>query len=241
MNHSISQSSHQQQTILVVDDEPAIREYICENLEVRGYNTLAAGSGLEALAHFKQNPVDLVLLDIMMPHMDGFETCRRIRQVSNVPIIMLTALEEEQDKVQALDLGADDFISKPFGMGELLARFRAIFRRATPPQGSQPPTTDVLSYDQLKLNLDSGVVSMGGEAIKLTKREYQLLAFMMKNMGKTLTHEEILIGVWGEESLTKPDYLRVYMGRLRNRIEPDPSQPRYLISEYGTGYRLGGY
>ncbi|MEM8859994.1 MAG: response regulator transcription factor [Chloroflexota bacterium] len=227
------------QTILVVDDEPAIREYICENLEVRGYGTLAAGSGLEALALFQRNIVNLVLLDIMMPHMDGFETCKRIRDTSNVPIIMLTALEEEQDKVQALDLGADDFISKPFGMGELLARFRAIFRRANSETVSPPP--EELTYKHLRLNLDSGVVLMDGENIKLTKREYQLLAFMMQNMGKTLTHQEILNGVWGEESLTKPDYLRVYMGRLRNRIEPDPSQPQYLISEYGTGYRLGNY
>ncbi|MFK7802722.1 MAG: response regulator transcription factor [Anaerolineae bacterium] len=224
-------------TILVVDDEPAIREYICENLQVRGYRPIPAGSGLEALSHFKRESIDLVLLDVMMPHMDGFETCRRIRQQSNIPIIMLTALEEEQDKVQALDLGADDFLSKPFGMNELLARFRAIFRRANMPEVT--PKSEAISYKDLSLNLETGSVTLNGDGVKLTKRESQLLVFMMKNLGKTLTHSEILDGVWGKEAATQPEYLRVYMGRLRNRIEPDPSHPRYLISEYGTGYRLG--
>lgn len=225
------------QTILVVDDEPAIREYICENLQVRGYRPIPAGSGLEALAHFQKEKIDLILLDIMMPHMDGFETCRRIRLQSNVPIIMLTALEEEQDKVQALDLGADDFLSKPFGMNELLARFRAIFRRASLPESE--PAAETIAYKNLSLDLVTGSVTLNGKGIKLTKRESQLLNFMMKNLGKTLTHQEILDGVWGNEATTQPEYLRVYMGRLRNRIEPDPSHPRYLISEYGTGYRLG--
>ena len=226
------------QTILVVDDEPAIREYICENLEARGYRAIPAGTGLEALAHFNGEQIDLIVLDIMMPHMDGFETCRRVRQQSNVPIIMLTALEEEQDKVHALDLGADDFITKPFGMNELLARFRAIFRRsANNPETAS--TLNTITYKNLSLDLESGAVTMNGDWIKLTKRESQLLTFMMRNLGKVLTHEEILSGVWGEDTATQPEYLRVYMGRLRNRIEPDPSHPRYLISEYGTGYRLG--
>ncbi len=226
------------QHILVVDDEPAIREYICENLEVRGYTTTQAGSGMEALAHFQSGKIDLVLLDIMMPHMDGFETCRRLRQASDVPIIMLTALEEEQDKVRALDLGADDFISKPFGIHELLARFRAIFRRAI--RDSQPEQeAETFVYNDLTLDVDMRSVTIAGKGVKLTKKEYQLLEFMMRNLGKTLTHEEILMGVWGGKASTQPEYLRVYMGRLRNRIEPDPSQPRYLISVYGTGYRLG--
>lgn len=226
------------QTILVVDDEAAIREYICENLEVRGYKTIQAGSGMEAMAHFQQQQVDLVLLDIMMPHMDGFETCRRIRTQSDVPIIMLTALEEEQDKVRALDLGADDFLSKPFGINELLARFRAIFRRAVREE-SAAEAKQILTYKQLSLDLQNRSVSIEGKQIKLTKKEYQLLEFMVQNIGKTKSHEEILLGVWGEEASTQPEYLRVYMGRLRNRIEPDPSHPRYLISEYGAGYRFG--
>ncbi len=226
------------QTILVVDDEAAIREYICENLEVRGYKTIQAGSGMEAMAHFQQQQVDLVLLDIMMPHMDGFETCKRIRTQSDLPIIMLTALEEEQDKVRALDLGADDFLSKPFGINELLARFRAIFRRAARDE-SAAETKQILTYKELSLDLQNRSVSIDGKLIKLTKKEYQLLEFMVQNIGKTKSHEEILLGVWGEEASTQPEYLRVYMGRLRNRIEPDPSHPRYLISEYGAGYRFG--
>ena len=147
------------QHILVVDDESAIREYICENLEVRGYTTTQAGSGMEALAHFQSGKIDLVLLDIMMPHMDGFETCRRLRQASDVPIIMLTALEEEQDKVRALDLGADDFISKPFGIHELLARFRAIFRRAI--RDSQPEQeAETFVYGDLTLDVDMRSVTI---------------------------------------------------------------------------------
>ncbi len=226
------------QTILVVDDEAAIREYICENLEVRGYQTIQAGSGMEAMAHFQQASVDLVLLDIMMPHMDGFETCQRIRNRSDVPIIMLTALEDEQDKVRALDLGADDFLSKPFGINELLARFRAIFRRAVR-EDAAPDQNQILTFKGLSLNLQTRSVSLDGKQIKLTKKEYQLLEFMVQNLGKTKSHQEILLGVWGEKASTQPEYLRVYMGRLRNRIEPDPSHPRYLISEYGAGYRFG--
>lgn len=226
------------QTILVVDDEAAIREYVCENLEVRGYKTVQAGSGMEAMAHFQHASIDLVLLDIMMPHMDGFETCQRIRSRSDVPIIMLTALEDEQDKVRALDLGADDFLSKPFGINELLARFRAIFRRAVRDDATTS-NNQVLTYKRLSLNLQSRSVVLDGKQIKLTKKEYQLLEFMVKNQGQTKSHQEILLGVWGEEASTQPEYLRVYMGRLRNRIEPDPSHPRYLISEYGEGYRFG--
>ena len=172
------------QTILVVDDEAAIREYICENLEVRGYQTIQAGSGMEAMAHFQQASVDLVLLDIMMPHMDGFETCQRIRNRSDVPIIMLTALEDEQDKVRALDLGADDFLSKPFGINELLARFRAIFRRAVREDAAQDQN-QILTFKGLSLNLQTRSVSLDGKQIKLTKKEYQLLEFMVQNLGKT--------------------------------------------------------
>lgn len=226
------------QTILVVDDEAAIREYICENLEIRGYKTVQAGSGMEAMAQFERHAVDLILLDIMMPHMDGFETCRRLRETTNVPIIMLTALVEEQDKVRGLDLGADDFLSKPFGINELMARFRAIFRRASAaPTGESKSST--LSYKGLSVDVNSRVAAIDGKSVKLTKKEYSLLEFMMQNIGKTLSHEDILTGVWGDEATTQPEYLRVYMGRLRNRIEPDPTHPRYLISEYGAGYRLG--
>ncbi|MEM7799686.1 MAG: response regulator transcription factor, partial [Chloroflexota bacterium] len=209
-----------QQTVLVVDDEQFIREIIVDNLEIRGYQTLEAGTGLEALALLKSDSPDLVLLDVMMPHMDGYETCRRIRQASNVPIMMLTALEEEQDKVQALDLGADDYITKPFGIDELLARIRALLRRATVLSPASIQTTSkALSYQGLELNPNNNSVFLSGSPIKLTRTEFSLLHYLMQKPGQLIPHDELLTAIWGKDHNHQPEYLRVYVRRLRHKIE----------------------
>lgn len=229
-----------QQTVLVVDDEQFIREIIVDNLEVRGYQTLEAGTGLEALALVKSGNPDLVLLDVMMPHMDGYEACRRIRQGSNIPIMMLTALEEEQDKVQALDLGADDYITKPFGIDELLARIRALLRRASlAPAATTPPPSNVLIYRELELNPDNNSVFLKGSPVKLTPTEFSLLYHLIQSPGQLISHDQLLTAIWGADHNHQPEYLRVYVRRLRHKIEEDPTNPTYLNSEYGVGYRLG--
>ena len=231
------------QTILVVDDEPAIQEYIAENLIARHYEVLTANTGLEAMALLKAEKPDLILLDIMMPFMDGFETCRRIRQTDETPIIMLTALGEEKDKVMALDLGADDYITKPFGVDELLARMRAIFRRnrriSSESEKREQIDQNLLTFKALELNLEYGSVLIRGENIKLTRTEFELLAYLMRFPGKILSHSEILAEIWGGEHTEQPEYLRVYIGRLRNKIELDSSNPEFIFSEYGAGYRFG--
>lgn len=231
------------QTILVVDDEQFIREIIADNLDARGYHTVEAQTGLEALALLKSAPPDMILLDVMMPHMDGFETCRRIRKESNVPIMMLTALEEERDKVQALDLGADDYITKPFGIDELLARIRALIRRSsqtTSPTESQSPTQPTkLVYQALELNTEERTVFLEDVPIKLTRTEFNLLEFLMRNTGKLISHNQLLTEIWGADHNHQPEYLRVYIRRLRNKIEKEPTKPKYLQSEYGIGYRFG--
>ncbi len=225
--------------ILVVDDEKPLREFITRNLVARGFDVDCAGSGLEGLALFGRNPYDLIILDIMMPHMDGLEMCRRIRSQSTIPIIVLTALGEEQDKVKAFDLGADDYLTKPFGVEELLARLRATLRRVSWGQegeiGSRP-----LRYGELELNEETMAVRVRQAEIGLTRTEFDLLRFLITHAEKVLPHRLILQEVWGAEYGDEAEYLRVYIGRLRRKIEQDPAHPRYIHTEYGVGYRLGG-
>ncbi len=225
-------------TVLVVDDEQPLRHFMRRNLEVRGFNVLTAANGLEALAFFQKHNVDLVILDIMMPHMDGLETTRRIRQQSQVPIIILSALGEEADKIQALDLGADDYLTKPFGVGELLARVRAVLRRAQWAQPAQP-FAGRLVYGEITLDMERHTVTLRGEPVPMTPTEFNLLAYLMSNAGKVLPHHSILQHVWGPEYHTETEYLRVYIGRLRQKLEDDPAHPRYLHTERGVGYRFG--
>lgn len=223
--------------ILIVDDEKNIREFVERNLTVRHYDVCSASSGLEALAIFNQGALDLIILDIMMPHLDGLEVCRRIRAVSTIPILALTALGEEEDKVRALDLGVDDYLTKPFGIEELLARIRSILRRVQWEQSQNKVGT--LQYKDLRLDAQSTTVERRGQAVALTRTEYNLLHFFMKNRGKALSHWDILQNVWGEEYGNEAEYLRVYIGRLRRKIEPDPLNPTYLKTEHGLGYRFG--
>ena len=223
--------------ILVVDDEPHIVEYISENLSARGFDVSVAGTGLEALAYINTVPPDLVILDIMMPHMDGLETCRRIRQSSIVPIIVLSALGEEADKVRALDMGADDYLTKPLSVDELMARVRAHFRRATWFESDQ--SRESLAYKELEISLVKNAVTLRGEVVNFTRMEFSLLHYLLQNIGTVLTHQQILDQIWGVGNKHQPEYLRVYIGRLRRKIEHNPSEPEYLHSVYGVGYRFG--
>jgi two-component system KDP operon response regulator KdpE len=225
-------------TVLVAEDERPLRDFVRRNLEVRGYKVLAASSGLEAMAFFNSEPVDLVIVDLMMPHMDGLEVIRRIRQSSQVPVVVLSALDEEADKIRALNLGADDYLTKPFGVGELLARIQAVMRRSR--WGGQPAGSGQLAYGELVVDLERHRVSYGGRDLDLTPTEYDLLLYLMQNAGKVLTHQAILRQVWGPEYGQETEYLRVYIGRLRGKIEDDPTAPRYILTERGVGYCFVG-
>ena len=225
-------------TVLVVDDEKSLRDFVRRNLEVRNFNVKTASNGLEAMAIFSTQNIDLVILDIMMPHLDGLETTRRIRQTSVVPIIILTALGEEADKVRAFDMGADDYLTKPFGTGELLGRIKAVLRRAR--WSEAPADTENIIRGEIIANIERHEVSVRGEILKLTPTEFNLLIYMMQHAGKTLSHRLILQNVWGPEYGEEAEYLRVYMGKLRQKIEVAPLKPEYLLTERGIGYRFKG-
>ena len=221
-------------TVLVVDDEKPLRDFVRRNLEVRGYKVVTAPNGLEALTIFNTQNVDLVILDIMMPRLDGLETTRRIRQSSMVPIIILTALGEETDKIRGFNVGADDYLTKPFGVGELLARVKAVLRRSrwTEPSAQHGH----LISGEIVINLERHEVSVSGELVKLTPTEFNLLVYLMEHAGKVLRHRAILQNVWGPEYGEETEYLRVYIGHLRQKIEMNPTSPRYLLTERGIGY-----
>ncbi len=222
--------------VLVVDDEKPLRDFVRRNLEVRGYKVLTASNGLEALAIFKNENVQLVIMDIMMPHMDGLEATRRMRQDSHVPIIVLTAMGEEVDKVRAFDLGADDYLTKPFGVGELLGRVKAVLRRI---EWLEPASHEErIVRGEIEVDLEQHRVHVRGELIDITPTEFNLLFYLMKNAGKVLPHRVILQHVWGTEYGNEAEYLRVYVGKLRQKIEVDPLKPKYLHTEHGIGYRF---
>jgi two-component system KDP operon response regulator KdpE len=222
--------------VLVVDDEKPLRDFVRRNLEVRGYRVFTASNGLEALAIFKNEDLQLVIMDIMMPHMDGLEATRRIREDSHVPIIILTALGEESDKVRAFDLGADDYLTKPFGVGELLGRVKAVLRRVD--WSEIPSREERLVRGEIEVDLERHKVRVRGEAVDMTPTEFNLLVYLVKNAGKALHHRAILQQVWGKEYGDETEYLRVYMGKLRQKIETDPLHPQYLHTEHGIGYRF---
>ncbi len=223
-------------TVLVVDDEARIIDFIRMNLELEGFRVLEAANGYEALERLKEDLPDLIILDVMMPEMDGFETLKHIREVSTVPVIMLTVRQEEGDRIRGLDLGADDYITKPFSPRELLSRTRALLRRSFMPSPTRK--TQIIVDDELTIDFSKHEVWVRGEKIALRPTEYRLLYHLVNNAGRLLTHETLLSKVWGHEYRDEAHYLRLYITYLRQKLERDPAHPKYILTERGLGYRF---
>jgi DNA-binding response OmpR family regulator len=222
--------------ILVVDDEVRMVRFIRLNLEHDGFQVIEAYNGMQALERMRTNLPDLVLLDVMMPDIDGFEVLRTIREISQVPVIMLTAKGEEDDRVRGLELGADDYITKPFSPREMVSRVRAVLRRT---ETTTATTHDLIEVDEhLKINFDRREVWLDGELVQLRPTEYRLLYYLVQNAGWVLTHDQILAKVWGYEYRDEPHYVRLYINYLRKKIEEDPANPKYILTERGVGYRF---
>lgn len=222
--------------VLVVDDEPRMIGFIRMNLELEGYQVIEAHDGLQALEAIRTQLPDAVLLDVMMPHLDGFETLRMLREFSSIPVIMLTAKSEEDDKVFGLELGADDYITKPFSPRELSSRLKSVLRRVEMPNS---PEKSILKVDdRLSVDFNRREVIVAGEHIKLRPTEYRLLYHLIENAGWTVPHEQLLAKVWGYEYRDETHYVRLYVNYLREKIEEDPQNPKYILTERGVGYRF---
>jgi two-component system KDP operon response regulator KdpE len=218
--------------VLVVDDEPQILRALQTTLRGAGYEVETAATGEQALTLAAVRPPDAVILDLVLPDRTGTEVCRRLREWTQIPVLVLSAVGDEREKVAALDAGADDYVTKPFSVDELLARLRAALRRAT------PVTKPVLEVGALRIDLEKRTVHRDGELLQLTPHEFALLRLLALNVGKLLTHSAILREVWGPAYGRESHYLHVYVSQLRRKIEPDPTRPRYLLTETGAGYRL---
>jgi two-component system KDP operon response regulator KdpE len=220
--------------VLVVDDEPQITRVLRTVLASHGYLVRTAAEGESALSQFREWSPELVITDLYMPHMDGIELCRRIRSSSTVPIIVLSVKGEERTKVEALDSGADDYVTKPFGIDELLARVRAALRRSA----TSNEESGSFELGDFRVDMDTRRVHAHGNEVRLTPKEFDLFVYMARRPNRVLTHASLLEAVWGEASQEQPEYLRVFMGQLRKKLEPDPSNPRYLLTEPWVGYRF---
>jgi two-component system, OmpR family, KDP operon response regulator KdpE len=220
--------------ILVVDDEMAMRRFLRASLGNSGYELIEAETAEQGLAQAASHNPDLILLDLGLPDLDGLVVTQRLREWSKTPLIVLSARGQEQDKIAALDAGADDYLTKPFGVGELLARIRVALRHAATGPAGQP----LLSLGELEVDLDRRHVRLGGNEVHLTPNEYKLLALLAKHAGRVLTHRQLLRDVWGPNAADQVQYLRVYMAQLRHKLEREPGRPRYLVTEPGVGYRL---
>ncbi len=225
--------------ILVVDDERRMVGFIRLNLEQDGFEVIEAYNGSEALEKLRESLPDLILLDVMMPDIDGFEVLRTIREISQVPVIMLTAKGEENDKVKGLELGADDYVTKPFSPRELVSRVKAVLRRGSTFEEDDEGVIDV--DERLKIDFSRREVWVDDELVKLRPTEYRLLYHLVQNAGWVLTHDQILTKVWGYEYRDEPHYVRLYINYLRKKIEQDPSNPKYIQTERGVGYRFIDY
>jgi two-component system KDP operon response regulator KdpE len=223
------------QRILVVDDETQIARVLRRGLSARGYEVQTASDGEEALNVFSRWSADLVITDLSMPQMGGLELCRHLRKLSQVPIIVLSVRGEERTKVEALDAGADDYVTKPFGIDELLARVRAALRRA--PTAIAREVKNIALGD-FHVDLEARSVSVRGGEVHLTPKEYELLVYLIRHAGKVLTHRVLLGAIWGGDYTEQTEYLRVFVGQLRKKIEADPSKPRYILTEPWIGYRF---
>jgi two-component system KDP operon response regulator KdpE len=218
--------------VLVVDDEPQFLRALKTSLRGAGYVVETAVTGEEALTSAALTPFEAIILDLVLPDRSGTEVCRELRTWSTVPVILISAVGEEEEKIAALDAGADDYVTKPFAIGELLARLRAVLRRAG------PTGSPVVEVGELSVDLEKRAVHMNGRAVRLTRREFELLRLFVQNEGKLLTHRAILREVWGPAYQLESSYLHVHISQLRRKIEPDPARPRYLLNEPGAGYRL---
>ena len=220
-------------TALVIDDEVQIRRLLHACLETNGYRVREAATGQEGIREAAQHPPDVVILDLGLPDMDGLAVLKRLREWSQVPVVVLSVRDHEEDKIAALDNGADDYVTKPFSAGELLARLRAAQRHAQP-----SPDVSVFHFGEVEVDLTSRIVRRKGNEVKLTATEYSLLRLFVKNAGRVLTHRQILQEVWGPSYSEQTHYLRVYVAHLRDKLETDPSRPALIVTESGIGYRL---
>jgi DNA-binding response OmpR family regulator len=235
----MSDAQFKNRSILVVDDEERMVGFIRLNLEHDGFRVVYAYRGGQAIQRFRDTLPDLVLLDVMMPDIDGFEVLKMIREISNVPVIMLTAKGEEDDRVRGLELGADDYITKPFSPRELVSRVKAVLRRSMSVGSGATGLIEV--DDNLKIDFDRREVWVRGELVKLRPTEYRLLYHLVQNAGWVVTHDQILAKVWGYEYRDEPHYVRLYINYLRQKIEKDPANPQYILTERGVGYRFVDY
>ncbi len=233
----MADDSLKNRVVLVVDDEERMAHFIRLNLEQDGFQVVEAYRGLDAIQRMRDSMPDLILLDVMMPDIDGFEALQMIREFSSVPVIMLTAKGEEEDKVRGLELGADDYITKPFSPRELTSRVKAVMRRAE--MGTASPTHEMIEVDDhLKLDFGKREVWVDDKIIKLRPTEYRLLYHLVQNAGWVLTYDQLLAKVWGYEYRDEPHYVRLYINYLRQKLEPDLANPRYIFTERGVGYRF---
>lgn len=228
------------QTVLVVDDEKNIVNIIAFNLKKEGYDVLTAGDGEEAVEIACSKQPNLILLDIMMPKMDGYEACKRIREKYNMPIIMLTARAEEIDKVLGLEMGADDYVTKPFGTRELIARVKANLRRSLAKEGEVKTSTNILTFGKLEIDLDKFEARKNGEVLELTFREFELVKFLAQNLKQVFSRESLLEKVWGYEYFGDVRTVDVTVRRLREKVEDNPGKPEYILTKRGVGYTFGG-
>jgi two-component system, OmpR family, KDP operon response regulator KdpE len=228
-------TSSEKVTVLVVEDEPQIRRLLRTSLTGQGYRILEAATGREGLAMAASHGPDLIILDLGLPDIDGLDIIREVRRWGSMPILVLTARGKEQDKVGALDAGADDYVTKPFGMGELTARMRVLWRHAAARGVADPAAVTI---GGLTIDLARRIVTLDGTRVSLTPREYAILAALTRARGKVVTHRQLLQEVWGPEFVDQTHYVRIYLQRLRSKLEAIPARPRYLISEPGVGYRL---
>ena len=226
-------------TILTADDDPQLLRLVARNLELEDYDVLTASDGQQALEQIEQHAPDLVLLDVMMPRMDGFTVTSRVREFSAVPIIIVTARGQEQDKVRGLDLGADDYLTKPFSIEELLARVRAVLRRAQFTASEQTHAMHTtMTIGELAIDFAQHLVTIGGQEIELTPTEYRILTYLAHNAGRVVTQDLLLEHVWGSEYVGEGHMLQVNINRLRHKVEPDPIHPSYILTKVGIGYLL---
>ena len=234
----MSQSSDKK-LILIVDDEPHMTKFVRMNLELEGYRVAEAANGLEALEKVKNEIPDLVILDVNMPELDGFETLGLIRQTTTVPVIMLTVKADEDDRIHGLELGADDYVTKPFSPRELASRVKAVLRRTA--MAAPEEKTEIKVDDDLSIDFKRREVIVCGKHVKLRPTEYRLLYHLVNNAGYVMTHDILLSKVWGHEYRDESQYVRLYINYLRQKIEPDPSHPKYILTEHGVGYRFVDY